>query len=218
MAPSLLAVGALVVAIGGAGSAAPPAGLPACEPAERPALARSYAEWRDTLLDPMHTVGREYVPPDLETQRIDGRAVVLRSFVFGPLREMLEAARQDGYRIRVTSAYRSYDDQRRLAAEMGDSDLVARPGHSEHHLGTAVDFAGGTEWLAAHASRFGFVMSYPPGRSSAVTCYPPEPWHYRYFGSQRAREITESGLSAREWLWANATANSRRASNHAAPR
>jgi D-alanyl-D-alanine carboxypeptidase len=55
--------------------------------------------------------------------------------------------------------------------------------------------------LAQHAWRFGFLMSYPYGRSPQWTCYGPEPWHYRYFGRERAAAIRDSGLSPREWLW-----------------
>jgi len=92
----------------------------------------------------------------------------------------------------------------------------ARPGHSEHQLGTTFDFtslggrppweyadwaatpAGG--WMAANAWRYGFVMSYPRN-SFARVCYDYEPWHYRYLGRQAAAEVRASGLTLREWLW-----------------
>jgi D-alanyl-D-alanine carboxypeptidase len=92
----------------------------------------------------------------------------------------------------------------------------ARAGHSEHQLGTALDFRsargpdpwdledwGATpegRWLAENAHRFGFVMSYPAGQES-VTCYIYEPWHYRYVGREVAQEVMASGLTLREWLW-----------------
>jgi hypothetical protein len=34
-----------------------------------------------------------------------------------------------------------------------------------------------------------------------VTCFSYEPWHYRYVGRDVAREIHESGLTTREYLW-----------------
>jgi D-alanyl-D-alanine carboxypeptidase len=93
----------------------------------------------------------------------------------------------------------------------------ARPGHSEHQLGVAIDFrtAGATgtgnfgstpagRWLAIHAWEYGFVMSYPNGRTT-VTCYDGEPWHFRYVGRTQAAEIHASGETVREYLWANFT-------------
>jgi len=92
----------------------------------------------------------------------------------------------------------------------------ARPGHSEHQLGTAIDlrsysgppaweledWAATPEgaWVAANAHIYGFVMSYPKGMSD-VTCYVYEPWHYRYVGRETAAAIHRSGLTPREYLW-----------------
>jgi D-alanyl-D-alanine carboxypeptidase len=78
---------------------------------------------------------------------------------------------------------------------------AARPGHSEHQLGTTIDVEGGEAWLASNAWRYGFVMSYPPEHSQGTTCYKPEAWHFRYVGRDAARAIRESGLSLRAWLW-----------------
>ncbi len=78
---------------------------------------------------------------------------------------------------------------------------AARPGHSEHRLGTTIDIEGGEAWFATHSWRYGFVMSYPPGRIPGWTCYKAEPWHFRYLGRETAGAIDLSGLSLREWLW-----------------
>ena len=92
--------------------------------------------------------------------------------------------------------------------------VSARPGHSEHQLGTTIDFARTSappgagnfaatptgRWLARNAADFGFVMSYPKG-SSDVTCYAAEPWHFRWIGRDRAASVVASGLILREWLW-----------------
>ena len=193
----------LVVGVGGLPAAPSPAGLPDCAVDNVPALHAGYDEWARTLLDPAHTLGSEYRPPDLRRVLIRGQPVTLRTFVFGPVEKMLDAAAADGVTIRITSAYRSYADQLELVdANPGKDDLIARPGHSEHQLGTAVDLSGGAEWLAANAPHFGFVLSFAPARSPEWTCYSPEPWHYRYVGQAEARAIEQSGLSPREWLWA----------------
>ena len=181
---------------------AAPAGLPACRVADKPARADRYDQWAATLLDPAHTLGPSYVPPDLRRGTIHGREVTVREFVVQPLTEMLDAAAAAGVNLRVTSSYRSYTDQLELLASNPDEDdLIALPGHSEHQLGTTVDLADGDEWLASNAARFGFVMSFPAARSPIWTCYRSEPWHYRYFGPDLAARITASGLSPREYLW-----------------
>lgn len=114
---------------------------------------------------------------------------------------MFEAARTDGVRLRVASTYRSAAQQRflylRKIARAGfDQNMVAKPGHSEHQLGTALDVTGldpatalkqrfadtpEGRWLEANASRFGFRFSYPRD-SEARTGYGFEPWHVRYMG------------------------------------
>lgn len=213
----LLAGAAAVVLAGLAGVGAsdaftgppPPANLTECRIADEPALRAGYDEWSETLLDTEHTLGHAYVPPDLVLADVPGRRIRLRSFVVPDLAALLQDAASAGQSITVTSGYRSYarqaDTLRRLIHAEGESSALlsaARPGHSEHQLGTTVDLAGGAEWLSEHAWRFGFVMSYPPGRSPGLTCYRPETWHYRYFGRQRAAAIHASGLSPREWLWA----------------
>ncbi|MDQ3937343.1 MAG: M15 family metallopeptidase [Chloroflexota bacterium] len=215
---ALLALTALVVVpglarmglVGAPGGPPPPASLPECRVADVPAQRDRFDEWADTLLDTAHTLGPDYVPPDLAVAHVAGRAVELRAFVVPELTEMIEAAREDDVPITVTSGYRSHRQQallfRQLTAEHGHADAslsVARPGHSEHQLGTAVDLKGGADWLRQHAWRFGFVLSYPASRSPAWTCYKPESWHYRYFGRKRAAAMHQSGLSPREWLWQN---------------
>jgi zinc D-Ala-D-Ala carboxypeptidase len=83
----------------------------------------------------------------------------------------------------VASPYRSYADQQvsyaRLTSIYGmeAGEMSAYPGHSQHQLGTAVDFtnaAAGYEiwqyvgntsaswWLREHAPEYGFVLAYPP--------------------------------------------------------
>ncbi len=134
---------------------------------------------------------------------------------------LLEAAAAEGHRLAVVSSYRSYGTQRDTFQYHVDTygleqaeRVSARPGHSEHQLGTTVDFSsaavgyelvaafGGTSegrWLAARAHEFGFVMSYPPGLES-VTGYVYEPWHFRWVGRETATAVRASGLTLGEFL------------------
>lgn len=97
-------------------------------------------------------------------------------------KDMTTAARRDGVNIRLTDSYRSYAQQVDVARRKGiygvrqpngRLGLAARPGTSNHGLGSAVDVnleasPGAGAWLRANASRYGFRT------------IPREPWHWEY--------------------------------------
>jgi zinc D-Ala-D-Ala carboxypeptidase len=201
-----------------------PRPLPACTYADVPATHATYDDWSRTLVDTTYRLPRSYVPPDLVPVTWAGIAGSgqIRAIVIDDLRALARAARDAGAPLAVRSAYRSYRRQASVfagwVAASGRLEALrfsARPGHSEHQLGTAldvqavggpvpwqVDFAHRRQglWLARNAWRYGFVISYP-SRSEAVTCYGAEAWHMRYVGREIARAIHRSGLALREWLW-----------------
>jgi D-alanyl-D-alanine carboxypeptidase len=187
--------------------------LPACGIADLAAPHATLDEWAVTLLDTTYGLDRSYVPDDLTSVTeadIAGEGSI-RAIVILDLEALGRAARRAGAKLVVSSAYRSFDAQARtfdsLARAHGEAYALrsaARPGHSEHQLGTTIDFDGGEAWLADNAWRFGFVMSYPPARSPRYTCYKAEPWHFRYLGRERAASIQAAGTSPREWLWEHA--------------
>lgn len=117
------------------------------------------------------------------------------------LQRWLAAASQQGHRVELSSAFRSYDDQVRVFMTTFEAGRAARPGHSEHQLGSAVDLrydsSAAERWLAETAADYGFVQSYPSGKAS-VTGYPAEPWHFRYVGAEVARLVEQSGLTLEE--------------------
>jgi D-alanyl-D-alanine carboxypeptidase len=124
----------------------------------------------------------------------------------------------------VRSAYRSYEtqvatfnsfvDEELRAAEKSGQPISreeaekranlysARPGYSQHQLGTTVDVTstdvtelvvdfGQTPaglWLHDNAHKFGFVFSYPKGKE-ALTGYIYEPWHLRWIGRGHAEML-----------------------------
>jgi hypothetical protein len=114
----------------------------------------------------------------------------------GALRELLTAARTAGHPIKISSAFRPYEEQARVFRSMKEKGRAARPGHSEHQLGTTIDLRLPTtraiDWLAAHVAGYGFVLSYPPGKQR-VTGYRPEPWHVRFVGREVAAQVPPGG-------------------------
>ena len=118
-----------------------------------------------------------------------------------PLQALIAAAWSAGHKVRLSSAYRSYEEQARVFAATPEVGRAARPGHSEHQLGTAVDlrlpFAAAADWLRENAPGYGFVLSYPEGRQR-ITGYQPEPWHFRFVGVEVAELGHERGWSLEE--------------------
>lgn len=130
------------------------------------------------------------------------------------LDSMLRAAAEAGVPMKVISAYRSYQAQASvyeywvgLQGKAEADRSSARPGHSEHQTGLAVDLGvpdgfcdlrtcfGDTEqgkWLAANAQDYGFIVRYESDTES-VTGYQYEPWHMRYVGIDEAKKIVASG-------------------------
>jgi len=181
--------------------------------------------WKRTLLDTNLKLRRRYQPSDLVSVSRAGIAGSgqVRRVMIADLRELAAAARRAGKPLAVRSAYRSYDYQKALFASYVRSQgfetavkFSARAGHSEHQLGTTVDFTTAPsvplkttfgespsgKWLARNGWKYGFIMSYPKGRRS-VSCYGYEPWHWRYFGRATAARIHESGQVPRRYLYEN---------------
>jgi D-alanyl-D-alanine carboxypeptidase len=188
-----------------------------------------YHDWAVSLVDTKFRLPPDYVPPDLESTREAGfeEDLLVRSFVIPDLEELREAAESAGNPVALTAAYRSYDAQAglfdRRVKEFGMDEALrstARPGHSEHQLGTTVDFktpgqpdvnaAWATTpegvWVHDNAYRYGFVQSYVVGKED-VTCYKYEPWHFRYVGRDMAARVQSSGLTLREYLWRQQASN-----------
>ncbi|MEX0626821.1 MAG: M15 family metallopeptidase [Chloroflexota bacterium] len=211
-------------------TAAAGATLPACAYKDVLTPLRSYTVWRTTLLDTTYMLPSTYYPGDLVSTSGAGlnSGYGVRSLVITDLKAMATAAKGAGAPLAVQSAFRSYATQASTfsywVSVAGYSQALltsARAGHSEHQLGTSIDFrsSGGSapwnytdwattatgKWLAANGWRYGFVMSYPKGKQ-ALSCYAYEPWHYRYVGRVQAKQIHDSGLTSREWLWRSGTA------------
>lgn len=202
--------------------------LPACRYDDILTSPRGLADWQTTLVDTILRVPKSYAPRDLVRVAdlgVPGRGQV-RSVMAVDLKAMSDAAAAAGNAIGIQSAYRSYAEQEAVFAgwvsRLGRTQALrvsARPGHSEHQLGVTLDVRseppastlvnswGSTpagRWMRNHAWEYGFIMSYPKGKS-ALTCYAYEPWHFRYLGQELAAKVHASGVTLREYLWKHFT-------------
>jgi D-alanyl-D-alanine carboxypeptidase len=158
----------------------------------------------------------DYTPRDLMAPNVPLRLsssdseMQLRSIAAPSLQRMFGDASKENIHLMISSAYRSYGLQKtvysnNISAEgqQGADSLSAKPGHSEHQTGLAVDiepasracevevcFADTAEgkWLAANSYKYGFIIRYPANKEQ-LTGYEYEPWHVRYIGEDSANQI-----------------------------
>ncbi|MGP1602484.1 M15 family metallopeptidase [Treponema sp.] len=128
--------------------------------------------------------------------------LALRAPVEKELSRMAKAAREAGVTLVVSSSYRPYSYQKKVyernVAQMGKEAAdreSARPGASQHQLGTVIDFGSITDeyaqtpagkWLYENAGKYGWSLSFPDGYEY-ITGYRWECWHYRYVGPLAVR-------------------------------
>lgn len=142
----------------------------------------------------------------------------LNSIAYEAFKKLVDAGELEGYHIRNNSAYRSYDYQSGLYNSYKNSNGLtwadkwsARPGHSEHQTGLALDVGVKNEyslgkfensreftWIKDHAHLYGFILRYPKGKEY-ITGYGYEPWHYRYVGIDAATYIYENDITFEEY-------------------
>jgi zinc D-Ala-D-Ala carboxypeptidase len=94
---------------------------------------------------------------------------------------MATAAAEDGIELWIRSGFRSHDEQAMFyqAYRQGWGNRAARPGHSNHQSGKALDLylgEGTFAWLEANARRFGFKRTVRG-----------EPWHWEYVKKPRVK-------------------------------
>ena len=160
------------------------------------------------LIDKKHATSSSYVPKDLVSLEknslfdLNKAGMKIRPEAYSALNEMAQAALNDGIRLLVSSAYRSYSYQENLfnywvsvdGLEQAERES-ARAGTSQHQLGTAVDFGSISDdfdktqmgqWVYKNAANYGWSLSFPKGYED-VTGYRWECWHFRYIGKNACR-------------------------------
>jgi Transglycosylase SLT domain/D-alanyl-D-alanine carboxypeptidase len=113
----------------------------------------------------------------------------MRPDVAAAFDQMATAARGAGIALLVGSGFRSDAEQAALFAAHPDPKWVAPPGRSLHRCATELDLGpeSAYSWLAANATRFGFVQRYSW-----------EAWHYGFDRppapcSEAGNSVTEAG-------------------------
>ena len=128
--------------------------------------------------------------------------------IYENFKEMQLKAAQRGITLKLLSGYRSINLQRDIFYEnksirnqtaVERSRVSAPPGYSEHSTGYAIDVGDGNypnthfevefeqtpafKWMRRFASKYHFVLSFPPNNKQGVTY---EPWHWRFEGTVNA--------------------------------
>ncbi|MBR1932004.1 MAG: M15 family metallopeptidase [Lachnospiraceae bacterium] len=181
-------------------------------------------DWKLILVNKQHPIPDDYtfeLGTIIGTMKCDER-------IIDDLRDMLQAAKEDGVNLTIRSPYRTDDRQvylfnkhmkaymkkgmSYLEAYQLTAQAVTVPGASEHQIGLALDITcdyydslnegfGETEagkWLAENSYEFGFILRYPAGREY-ITGIEYEPWHFRYVGEAAATVIAEDDITLEEF-------------------
>lgn len=118
--------------------------------------------------------------------------------------QLQQAAAAENLNLWNESGFRTYEYQNTIYYGYPENErdtYSAKPGHSEHQTGMAIDvnnprdtFIGTPEaiWLKEHCYEYGFIIRYPEGKQS-ITGYKYEPWHIRYVGVEMAQKIHDKG-------------------------
>ncbi len=175
----------------------------------------------DCIVNKYYKLPSNFVPDDLveiDTKyRGSNYKYQLRKVAADAFYEMADAALEDGIKLLIVSGYRTETTQASLFNNSVKNDGLdhaliysAKPGHSEHQLGLALDINMASSkahfektkeyaWLKENAYKYGFIERYPQGKEF-ITGYGFEPWHYRYLGVDLATRVYLDGSTYEEYL------------------
>ncbi len=166
------------------------------------------------LINKYRSLPEDYIPCDLTSLSINPN-MKLRKKAAEAYEELQSAALIDHVIIIPFSAFRTKDYQNKLYTNYKNKDGVliadtysARPRHSEHETGLAIDVRSNTlidnltendyKWMLQNSYKYGFIVRYAYA-TSAITGYIEEPWHLRYVGKEIAKDIYEKNITFDEY-------------------
>jgi hypothetical protein len=141
----------------------------------------------------------------------NGSKIYILTAALQPMVELLQAAEKDGISLKVESAYRSEEYQKRIFKRMLEkgrtfADIVryvAPPGYSQHVLGTAVDFFPSNwrfadtpdyAWLREKGRLFGFEETHSQFNPMKIAW---EAWHWNLTGKKDGYQTSSDLLPVR---------------------
>lgn len=167
------------------------------------------------IANKFYKLDKDYVPDNLVN--IDNNGHQLQSEAADAYKKMIDGAASSGYYYKVNSAYRSYNTQSSLYNSYVKAhgfkwaeEYSARPGHSEHQTGLAIDIVSKStnfdsfektkeyQWLQDNSYKYGFILRYSK-ENEYITGYSYESWHYRYVGVDAATIIYNEKLTFEEY-------------------
>jgi D-alanyl-D-alanine carboxypeptidase len=179
------------------------------------------------LVNKTYKLPSDYKPTDLTVPNIrfsfEGphEKQNMREEAARALEDLFAAAEEEEIFLYAVSGFRSYNLQESVyknhVKQKGQAradKISARPGHSEHQTGLAMDISSKSanltlsnsfaetqegKWVAENAHLYGFIIRYQKG-SEDITGYSYEPWHLRYVGKEAAMEIFEKNITLEEYL------------------
>lgn len=171
------------------------------------------------LVNGQYPYGSENAEPSLVPAHsgsgvlLERRAAVLLSILMGSIRGWTRISAVSGWRS-GREQREIYDQSLRDNGVAFTEQFVARPDHSEHQTGLAIDLglrkpeidfirpdfpdSGICRTFRKKAVAYGFIQRYPKGKE-AITGIAHEPWHFRYVGAPHAAIMTELGLTLEEY-------------------
>ncbi len=150
----------------------------------------------------------------------NGKKYVVKE-VARALERLFFRADEEGQYLVAISGYRSYERQKEIYKKSIQKNGIehaeqysAKPGHSEHQTGLAMDISSETvryeldeifsktkeyQWLVRNCWKEGFIIRYPKGKEK-ITGYAFEPWHIRYVGREEAEIIMRCNITLEEFV------------------
>ena len=179
-------------------------------------------KWNLAIINTKYPLPDSYAPT--LSNAISGSNIQLDSRVSERYAEMYAAAKLSGCVLTPYSGYHSYALQETnynrkvnfyvnqgISAEEANQKASAQvlpAGCSEHNAGLAMDIVSASsdfintkeyKWLCENAHNYGFILRYPEDKT-AITGMNFEPWHWRYVGTQAAKEMKEKNQCLEEYL------------------
>ena len=179
-------------------------------------------KWNLAIINTKYPLPDSYAPT--LSNVISGSNIQLDSRVSERYAEMYAAAKLSGCVLTPYSGYHSYALQETnynrkvnfyvnqgISAEEASQKASAQvlpAGCSEHNAGLAMDIVSASsdfintkeyKWLCENAYNYGFILRYPEDKT-AITGMNFEPWHWRYVGTQAAKEMKEKNQCLEEYL------------------